>query len=106
MKYNRRLLSALFIGISFGIAFSIVFDNIAIGGGLGLIFGVSMYEAEKPKPLKISEVPLMPKFDKGVGEDGGLRYSFHSPFTDQYFLSVIGLVHALWLDGKGRLRTK
>ncbi|MEI2398903.1 MULTISPECIES: hypothetical protein [Paenibacillus] len=52
MKYNRRLLSALFIGISFGIAFSIVFDNIAIGGGLGLIFGVSMYEAEKPKPPK------------------------------------------------------
>jgi hypothetical protein len=48
----------------------------------------------------------MPKFDKGVGEDGGLRYSFHSTFTDQYFLSVIGLVHALWLDGKGRLRTK
>ncbi|WP_438491687.1 hypothetical protein [Paenibacillus sp. IHBB 3054] len=52
MKYNRRLLSALFIGISFGIAFSVVFDNIAIGGGLGIVFGIAMYEVEKPKPPK------------------------------------------------------
>lgn len=48
----------------------------------------------------------MRKFDKGVGDYVGLRYSFHSTFTDQYILSVIGLVHALWLDGEGRLRTK
>ncbi|MEK4058740.1 MULTISPECIES: hypothetical protein [Paenibacillus] len=34
------------------LSFAIVFDNIVISGGLGIVFGVAMYQAEKPKPPK------------------------------------------------------
>ncbi|WP_156417442.1 hypothetical protein [Paenibacillus etheri] len=50
---NKRLLSAITIGIITGVSFTIVFDNnIAIGGGLGILFGITMYMAEKPKNPK------------------------------------------------------
>lgn len=52
MNEKKALISAFTLGIITGISLAIVFDNIVIGGGLGIVFGFAMYLAEKPKPPK------------------------------------------------------
>jgi len=52
LNEKKRLLSAITFGIITGVSFAIAFDNIAIGGGLGIVFGVAMYLVEKPKNPK------------------------------------------------------
>ncbi|MEK5027989.1 hypothetical protein [Paenibacillus sp. FSL M7-1046] len=49
----------------------------------------------QPHLLSLSNI------NKGAGKNGGLRYTFHVACDTEYFLSGNGLVHALWMDGKG-----
>lgn len=46
---KKRLTKALVLGLCFSVAFGFALDNIAIGIGLGILFGITLSQVNGPK---------------------------------------------------------